>query len=53
MIRAAALGIQKQTGRPGGGFVEAMTHVGYARLGESESEMWDRALRDVLLCWKP
>jgi hypothetical protein len=45
--------VQKATGRPGGGFIEAMAHVGFAHPEESEAEIWERALRDVYRYWKP
>ena len=47
-----AIVVQKATGRPGGGFREAMARVGFAREGEFEAEMWDRALRAVFRHWR-
>ncbi len=48
-----ALAVRKQTGRPGEGFTIAMEEVGYARSGESESDLWDRAVAEVFAYWKP
>ena len=49
-----AVVVHKQDGHPAEGFAIAMEQVGYARRpGESEDDLWKRALRDVFAYWKP
>ncbi len=48
-----ALAVHKQTGRPGEGFAIAAAQVGYARPGESKSDVWERAVAEVFAYWKP
>jgi hypothetical protein len=49
-----AIVVRRQTGRPGEGFGIAMTQVGYeANRGESEADLWARAVREVFDYWKP
>jgi hypothetical protein len=49
-----AIVVRKQSGRPGEGFAIAMAQVGYeARPGESEAELWERAVREVFEYWRP
>lgn len=48
-----ALVVHKQDGRPGQGFRTAMEQVGYVRPGESDPDLWRRAVRDVFAYWKP
>ena len=44
--------MRKQTGRPGDGFRVAMERVDYARPGESDDDLWERALADVFAYWQ-
>jgi hypothetical protein len=48
-----ALAVRKQTGRPGKGFAIAARQVGYARPGESDDDVWERAVAEVFAYWKP
>lgn len=48
-----AIVIHKQDGKPGKGFRIAMEQVGYARPGESDDALWERAVADVLAYWDP
>jgi hypothetical protein len=49
-----AIVVHKQDGRPGKGFAIAVEQVGYARRpGESDEDLWKRALRDVFAYWRP
>jgi len=49
-----AIVVRKQSGRPGGGFAIAMSQVGYkARKGESEADLWERAVGEVFDYWRP
>ncbi len=45
--------VRKQTRRPGEGFLVAMDKVAYARPGETEAQLWDRAVADVFAYWQP
>lgn len=40
-------------GRPGTGFLEAMQEIGYNRPGETELQVWKRALAEVFAYWAP
>ncbi len=46
-----ALVVRKQTGRPGEGFAIAAREVGYIRPGESDDEVWERAVAEVFAYW--
>jgi hypothetical protein len=49
-----AIVVHKQGGRPGEGFAIAMANVGYAaKPGESEADLWERAVREVFEYWRP
>lgn len=49
-----AIVVHKQGGRPGDGFAIAMGQVGYkAKGGESEGDLWERAVREVFNYWRP
>lgn len=49
-----AVVVSKQTGRPSGGMALTLARVGYmARHGESDDDLWRRALVDVFAYWKP
>lgn len=47
-----AVVVQKNTGRPASGFIDAMTDVGYARQGETEKDCWERAIAEVHAYWR-
>jgi len=40
-------------GRPGTGFLQAMEEIGYNHPGESELQVWKRALAEVYEYWRP
>ena len=44
--------VRKTTGRPGEGFAIAAREVGYIRPGESDSEVWERAVAEVFAYWR-
>jgi len=46
-----ALVVRKDTGLPGGGFAIAARQVGYAKPGESDDEVWRRAVAEVFSYW--
>lgn len=48
-----AIVVHKVGGTPGPGFLEASKWIGYWRLGETEDEVWHRALADVYEYWRP
>jgi len=48
-----ALVVTKRHGRPAPGFRGQMQEIGYVRDGESEEDVWQRALRDVHDYWRP
>jgi hypothetical protein len=48
-----ALVVTKRDGRPAAGFLGQMEEIAYVREGESEEEVWQRALRDVHDYWRP
>ena len=48
-----AVVVRKRDGRPSTGFLREMEEIGYVRDGESEEEVWQRALRDVVDYWRP
>ncbi|MBF6606826.1 MAG: hypothetical protein IVW53_14755 [Chloroflexi bacterium] len=48
-----AVVVRKSTRRPGPGFLEAMQEIKYAQPGESDSQVWKRALADVHQYWHP
>jgi hypothetical protein len=45
--------VRKETRRPGEGFAIAAAQVGYTRPGESESDVWSRAVAEVFAYWRP
>ena len=47
-----AVVVEKRTGRPAAGFAGAMKDVGYMRDGETENEMWRRAIAEVHAYWR-
>ncbi len=47
-----AIVVHKHGGRPGPGFLQAMTEVGYARPSETEGVVWRRALAEVFAFWR-
>lgn len=48
-----ALVVHKADSKPGPGFLEAAKWVGYWRVGESEDEVWRRAVQEVHAYWRP
>ena len=48
-----AIVVHKHDGRPGEGFRIAMEQVGYAKVGESDEDLWARACADVFAYWRP
>ena len=48
-----ALVVHKTDGKPGPGFLEAAKWVGYWTVGESEDEVWRRAVQEVHAYWRP
>lgn len=46
-----ALVVRKQTGRPGEGFGIAAREVVYIRPGESDDEVWERAVAHGFAYW--
>jgi hypothetical protein len=48
-----ALVVHKADGKPGPGFLEAAKWVGFWRQGESEDEVWRRAVQEVHEYWQP
>jgi hypothetical protein len=48
-----ALVVHKVDGKPGPGFLEAATWVGFWREGETEDEVWHRAVDAVHEYWRP
>lgn len=44
--------VHKVDGRPGPGMLEAMQQVGFARTGETEEQVWRRALAEVFRFWR-
>ena len=46
-----ALVVRKTTGRPGEGFAIAARQVGYIRPGESDDDVWERAVAEVFAFW--
>jgi len=44
--------VHKTDGRPGPGMLQAMREIGYARPGETESDVWRRATEDVFTYWR-
>ena len=48
-----AVVVGKRDGRPAKGFREAMDEIAYLREGETEEQVWRRALRDVHEYWRP
>jgi len=47
-----AIVVQKQTGRPGDGFLPAMVEAGFAHAGENEEAVWQRAVAAVHKYWR-
>jgi len=47
-----AVVVEKASGRPAGGFLLAMQDIGYVRDGESEDEVWRRAISEVHAYWR-
>lgn len=48
-----AIVVEKRTGRPAHGFMGAMHDVGYPMAeGESEDEVWRRAVAEVFAYWR-
>lgn len=47
-----AIVVRKQDGLPGEGFAIAAAEVGYTRPGESDSEVWERAVAEVFAYWR-
>jgi hypothetical protein len=45
--------VHKYGGRPGDGFLQAMQEVAYARAGETEQQVWVRAVAEVHDYWRP
>jgi len=48
-----ALVVHKVDGKPGPGFLEAAKWVGFWREGETEDEVWRRAVEEVHEYWRP
>lgn len=48
-----AVVVSKHRGRPGPGFLQAMQEIGFAQPGESDLQVWKRALRQVHEYWRP
>lgn len=48
-----AIVVHKQDGRPGEGFRTAMEQSGYAKPGETDDALWQRAVADVFRYWQP
>jgi hypothetical protein len=48
-----ALVVHKADGKPGSGFLEAATWVGFWREGETEAEVGRRAVQEVHEYWRP
>jgi hypothetical protein len=48
-----ALVVHKVDGKPGPGFLEAAKWVGFWREGETEDEVWRRAVEEVHAYWRP
>ena len=44
--------VHKTDGRPGSGLLQAMHEIRYARPGETESEVWRRAMTEVFRFWR-
>ena len=44
--------VHKTDGRPGSGLLQAMHEIDYARRGETEAEVWQRAMGDVFRFWR-
>lgn len=49
----SAVVVHKGEGRPGPGFLQAMEEIGYNRPGETELQVWKRALAEVHTYWRP
>ena len=47
-----AVVVEKRTGRPAAGFMAAMKDIGYVRDGETEHEVWRRAIAEVHAYWR-
>ena len=47
-----AVVVEKRTGRPASGFIAAMKGIGYVRDGETEHEVWRRAIAEVHGYWR-
>ncbi len=47
--------VRKNTGRLGEGFRKAMQHadIGFAKAGETELEVWKRAVSETRAYWRP
>ena len=48
-----AVVVLQNGGHPGVGFLQAMQEVDYALPGETESQVWKRALAEVHAYWRP
>lgn len=48
-----AVVVTAQSRRPGPGFLDTMREIGYLLPGESELQVWKRALNDVYAYWAP
>lgn len=49
----SAVVVTKANGRPAPGFLKAMREIKYVRSGESEQDVWKRALAEVHEFWRP
>ena len=49
----SAVVVRAGEGRPGIGFLQAMEEIGYSRPGETELQVWKRALAEVQAYWRP
>ena len=47
-----ALAITKRTGHPPSSFFDGMREIGFVRDGESDQDVWDRAVTDVRNYWR-
>ncbi len=47
-----AVVVEKRTGRPAHGFMDAMRDIGFAQDGESDDDCWRRAVTEVHDYWR-